>query len=65
MDWFLQRAKAFAGAFAAGAITVAIKSFETSFGFDVPSELEAWLIAGVTAIVTGVVVHQVPNKPAA
>lgn len=65
MDWFLQRAKAFAGAFAAGTVTVAIKSFETSFGFDVPSDIEAWIIGGVTAVITGLVVHQVPNKPAA
>lgn len=57
-NWALQRAKAFMGA-AAPAVTLAIiKAAEQSFGFDVPTEYEVL----ITGAVTGIFVHQTPNK---
>lgn len=41
------------------AVTISImKSAETSFGFDIPAEIEIAIVSAVT----GLVVHQVPNK---
>jgi hypothetical protein len=61
MNWFLERLKAFA-AVVTPLITAAIlKGVEQATGFDIPNDLELTIIAGVT----GVVVHQTPNKPAA
>jgi hypothetical protein len=58
MDWFLARMKAWA-AVAIPALTATImKTFEQAMGFDIPTELEVIVIS----FVTGLVVHQVPNK---
>lgn len=58
MDWFLQRAKAFA-AVAAPLVTAAVlKGVEAASGFDIPNDWELSIIS----IVTGLTVHQVPNK---
>lgn len=58
MDFILQRAKAFVGAVGAGSVPVVIVAFEKSFGFDVPTSWEVWILTAVT----GLIVHQVPNK---
>lgn len=60
MDFLLQRAKAFAAAFATGLVPVFISAIEKASGFDIPGSWEAWLLIAVT----GLVVHQVPNKTA-
>ena len=60
MDFILQRAKMFAGAFAAGIVPVAIKAFETASTFDIPATWEA----AILVFVTGLFVHQTPNKTA-
>lgn len=60
MNWILERAKAFAAAFAVGVVPVLISSVETASGFDIPATWEA----GILAVVTGWFVYQVPNKPA-
>lgn len=59
MDWILQRAKAFASVLAVGIVPVLITAAESASGFDIPASWEAWLLA----LVTGLVVHQTPNKP--
>jgi hypothetical protein len=59
MDFILQRAKAFVAAIAVGIVPLLISSFEVATKFDVPASWEAWLLLTVT----GLVVHQVPNKP--
>ena len=62
MTWILERAKAFVAVLAAGIAPVLIQATETATGFDIPA---TWELAFV-AFVTGLVVHQVPNKtPAA
>jgi hypothetical protein len=58
MDFILQRAKAAAAILAAGIGPLLIKAVETASGFDVPTSWELWL----TALLTGLIVHQVPNK---
>ena len=58
MDWIFERAKMFAGAFAAAIIPAAIKAFETASGFDIPG---TWEVAILT-FVTGYFVYKVPNK---
>ncbi len=58
MDFILQRAKAFAAVFATGMVPVLVKAVEQASGFDVPATWEAWILVTVT----GLVVHQVPNK---
>lgn len=58
MDWILQRAKAFAAALAVGIVPVIISAAEKASGFDIPASWEAWLLLAVT----GLVVHQTPNK---
>lgn len=60
MDWILQRAKAFMGLAVPAIAAALIKAFEQSTGFDVPTDWEV----GIISIVTGLVVHQVPNKQA-
>lgn len=60
MDWILQRAKAFVAAVAVGVVPVIITSFETATTFDIPASWEAWILL----VVTGLVVHQTPNKTA-
>jgi hypothetical protein len=58
MDWVLQRLKAFA-AVATPLIAAAIlKGIEQASGFDIPNDWELSIIS----ILTGLVVHQVPNK---
>lgn len=58
MDWFLQRLKAFV-AVATPLVTAALlKGVEQAGGFDIPNDVELTIIAAVT----GLVVHQVPNK---
>lgn len=60
LDWILQRAKAVMG-FAIPAVTGAIiKSVEQGFGFDIPADVEL----GIIAFLTGLFVHQTPNKSA-
>lgn len=61
MDWFLQRAKAFAAVAAPLATAAVLKGVEAATGFDIPNDWELSLIS----IVSGIVVHQVPNKPKA
>ncbi len=58
MDWILQRAKAFAATLAVGLVPVVIAAIEKATTFDIPTSWEAWALA----LVTGLVVHQVPNK---
>ena len=60
MDWILQRAKAFVAALAVGIVPVIITAAETATGFDIPASWEAWILLAVT----GLVVHQTPNKTA-
>jgi hypothetical protein len=60
MDWILQRAKAFAAALAVGVVPVIISAAEKATGFDIPASWEAWVLLAVT----GLVVHQTPNKTA-
>lgn len=60
MEWILQRAKAFVAAVAVGIVPVVIKAAETASGFDIPASWEGWLLLAVT----GLVVHQTPNKTA-
>jgi hypothetical protein len=60
MNFILERAKAFVAAFAVGLVPVIIKAFETASGFDIPASWEATLLVAVT----GLLVHQVPNKDA-
>ncbi len=60
MDWILQRAKAFVAALSVGLVPVVIHATETASGFDIPASWETWLLLAVT----GLVVHQTPNKPA-
>lgn len=60
MDFILQRAKAAAGFFMAGLAPLIIGSIEKGSGFDVPA---SWELA-LTMFLTGLIVHQVPNKPA-
>ena len=58
MDWVLQRAKAVVG-FAIPAVAAAlIKAIEQGTGFDIPTEWEL----GIISAVTGIFVHQTPNK---
>jgi hypothetical protein len=58
MDFILERAKAFAALLAVGLVPVIIKAAEAASSFDIPASWEAWLLAAVT----GLIVHQVPNK---
>ena len=58
MDWILERAKAFVATLAAGIAPVIIAALEKSFGFDIPASWEFAIIAAIT----GLFVHQVPNK---
>jgi hypothetical protein len=58
MDWFLQRLKAFAAVVTPLIVAAIIKGVEQASGFDVPNDLEVTIIAAVT----GLVVHQTPNK---
>lgn len=60
MDFLLQRAKAFVAVLMAGLVPVAIGAFESAVGVSIPPD---WKIT-ITAFVTGLVVHTVPNaKP--
>jgi uncharacterized membrane protein len=58
-QWLLERAKAFAAAFAAGLVSAAIKAVETTFDIDIGIETETMLISAVSGIVT----YAIPNKP--
>jgi Mn2+/Fe2+ NRAMP family transporter len=60
MNFILERAKAFVAAIAVGLVPVIIKAFETSSSFDIPPTWEA----AIMVFVTGLLVHQVPNKAA-
>ena len=58
MEFLLQRAKAVFAVIVAGLAPLLIAAVETGTGFDVPV---SWELA-LTALLTGLVVHQVPNK---
>lgn len=59
--WFLERLKAFAAVVTPLIAAALLKGVEQSTGFDIPNDIELSVIAAAT----GLVVHQVPNKPAA
>lgn len=59
-DWFLQRLKAFAAVVVPLLVAAIIKGVEQASGFDIPTEWELSIIS----VATGLVVHEVPNKPA-
>lgn len=61
MDWFLQRMKAWVAIAVPAISATVIKTVEQAMGFDIPGEIEVMIIS----FLTGLVVHQVPNKPAA
>jgi hypothetical protein len=59
-----QRSKAFAAGIGAAVTTAIIKHAEVSFGFDIPEELEAWIISGVAGLGAGIATYWAPaNKP--
>jgi len=58
-QWLLERAKAFAAAFAAGLVSAAIKAVETTFDIDIGMETEAMLISAAAGALT----YFIPNKP--
>ena len=60
MNFFLERLKAFGAAFAVAVVPALIGAAETASGFDIPASWEAWIMVAIT----GLVVHQVPNKSA-
>ncbi len=60
MNFFLERLKAFAAAFAVAVVPALITAAEKASGFDIPVSWEAWLLAAVT----GLFVYAVPNKSA-
>lgn len=60
MDFILERAKAAAGFFMAGLAPLLIHTVETATSFDIPATWEA----AIVMFLTGLVVHQVPNKTA-
>lgn len=61
-NWILERMKAFAAVVTPLITAAVLKGIEAASGFDIPNDLELTIIAGVT----GLVVHQTPNKkPAA
>lgn len=57
-SFIAERAKAFVGLIIAGLVPLILSAIQTSFGFTIPSD---WVIA-ITAALTGIFVHQVPNK---
>lgn len=58
MDFILHRMKAWMAALIPAVATAAITATEQSLGFDIPGEWEILVIS----FLTGLVVHQVPNK---
>lgn len=60
MNFILERMKAWMAALIPAVATAAIKATEQSLGFDIPIEWEVMVIG----FLTGLVVHQVPNKTA-
>lgn len=60
MNWFLERLKAFAAVVTPLITAAVLKGVEQASGFDIPNDLEVTIIAAVT----GLVVHQTPNKTA-
>lgn len=58
MDFVLSRLKAFAALAVPGITTAIMQAFEQSTGFDIPTSWELLVLSAVT----GLVVHQVPNK---
>lgn len=61
--WFAERAKAWAGAFAAGIVSSAIKATETSLGIDIGSETEIAINGAVVSAVTYLAVYWTKNRP--
>lgn len=61
MDFVLARLKAFAALAVPGIATAFMQAFEKSTGFDIPSSWELLVLSAIT----GIIVHQVPNKSAA
>jgi hypothetical protein len=59
MDFILQRAKAAVAILAVGIIPLLLNALESTLGIAVPNE---WKI-GITSVLTGLIVHQTPNKP--
>lgn len=61
MDWVLGRMKAWAALAIPAIVTAIIGAFETSFSFEVPSEIKLFIVSTIT----GWCVYMVPNKQAA
>ena len=61
--WFAERAKAWAGAFAAGVMSSAIKATEISLGIDIGPETEAAITGMAVAGVTYLAVYWTKNRP--
>jgi hypothetical protein len=57
-NFILQRAKAVVAVGAPLVTGAVIKAIEQGIGIDIPNDIEVYIIAGVT----GLFVHQVPNK---
>lgn len=58
MDFFLARLKAFVAIIVPGIATAVISGIEKASGFDIPASWELLILSAVT----GIVVHQTPNK---
>lgn len=58
VDWVFSRSKAFIGAASVAVLTTLIKTFETTYGVDVPATWEAAILAAVA----GLLIERVPNK---
>lgn len=71
-DWIAQRAKAFMAAIAVAIVMAVITTFQQQFGLPVPEGVVTILMdfvhnmfgneTIVTALATGLTVHQVPNR---
>ena len=57
-DFILSRMKAWMATLIPAVTLSIIKSAETAWGFDIPTEIEITIVG----FMTGLVVHQVPNK---
>lgn len=60
--WFLDKAKAFAGAAVASCTPALIHAAEQTFGFDIPPDMESQITTAVVAGATWLAVYFTKNR---
>lgn len=58
---FLHRAKMVIAFFLTGLVTLLIQSIESGSGFDIPTSMEEWARALVSAAIVAIGVERIPN----